>query len=64
MTSYYRIETYIKDLPQESGPCDPNTALDENWPTHGAVHVENLTAGYSLDEDAVLKGIDFKALAG
>ena len=64
MTSYYRIETYIKDLPQESGPCDPNTALDENWPAHGAVHIENLTAGYSLDEDTVLKEINFKALAG
>lgn len=65
MTSYYRIESYIKDLPQEPGPCGgPNGVEAEDWPTQGVVHIRNLTAGYSWDENEVLKDISFSAQAG
>lgn len=63
MTSYYRIETYIKNLPQESRPRDPDAMMPE-WPTQGTVDIRNLTAGYSLDESEVLKDVSFSAQSG
>ncbi|XHF97801.1 hypothetical protein AWENTII_001378 [Aspergillus wentii] len=64
MTSYYRIESYIKGLPQEPSDLAILNDTIESWPTHGVVDVQNLTAGYSLDEDEVLKDISFRACPG
>lgn len=63
MTSYYRIETYARDVPQESKPCEP-VERPSDWPTQGAVNVQELTAGYSLDENEVLKDIDLNVKPG
>lgn len=63
MTSYYRIERYVQDVPQESGPYGL-AVIPEDWPTQGAVNVQDLTAGYSWDENEALKDIRFDAKAG
>lgn len=63
MTSYYRIERYVQDVPQETSPCEP-VMISENWPTQGAVSVQDLTAGYSWDEHEALKDIRFNTKAG
>lgn len=63
MTSYYRIESYARDVPQESKPCEPVVGPDD-WPAQGAVNVQDLTAGYSWDENEVLKDVDLNAKSG
>ena len=63
MTSYYRIETYARDVPQETKPCEP-VETPNDWPTHGAVNVQDLTAGYSWDENEVLKDVDLDIKPG
>ena len=63
MNSFQRIEEYAHTIPQEPkvvAGANPDQDLT-SWPSHGHLEVENLTAGYLLDSEPVLSGVDLDA---
>lgn len=63
MNSFQRIEEYVHTVPREPRVVAGATADQDlmSWPSHGHLEVENLTAGYSLDSEPVLSGVDLDA---
>ncbi|KAK7750007.1 hypothetical protein SLS62_008116 [Diatrype stigma] len=66
MTSFQRVKDYIQSVPQEpnaKGELSEPLTL-KAWPSEGRLHVHKLTAGYSLDNEPVLKDIDLQVHPG
>ncbi|KAI0011906.1 P-loop containing nucleoside triphosphate hydrolase protein [Xylariaceae sp. FL0662B] len=66
MTSFQRIEEYIHMVPQEPGVVAGTlpSRLPDDWPSHGHLKMQNLTAGYSLDGNPVLEDINLDVHPG
>ncbi|KAF7118950.1 hypothetical protein CNMCM5793_008588 [Aspergillus hiratsukae] len=64
MASYCRIENYIQELPQEVSSANLEACVEEHWPTRGLISFEDFGASYALDEEEILKGINYRANPG
>ncbi|KAH7166494.1 P-loop containing nucleoside triphosphate hydrolase protein [Dactylonectria macrodidyma] len=66
MNCFQRIEEYIHTIPQEQSVLD-NQVMSNNligWPQNGNVEIKHVTAGYTIDGDAVLSNINLEAKPG
>lgn len=66
MTSFQRVKEYIQSVPQEPNAVEALSELHAlpKWPSEGRLRVQKLTAGYSLDNEPVLKDIDLQVHPG
>ena len=73
MTSFQRIEEYIRTIPREAPPApEPHRhgtsafrpTEDVGWPWEGRLSVRQLTAGYTLDGEPVLRDVDLDVWPG
>ncbi|EXJ90486.1 hypothetical protein A1O1_03589 [Capronia coronata CBS 617.96] len=64
MNSLQRIEDYIHDVLQEDRRGNPDHPVGKGWPHRGKVSIQDLTVGYALDGQAVLKGASLEVEAG
>ncbi|KAF7556294.1 hypothetical protein G7Z17_g1527 [Cylindrodendrum hubeiense] len=66
MNCFQRIEEYIHAIPQEQRIFDQETHHQNliGWPHTGNVKMQNVTAGYTIDGDAVLSNINLEAKPG
>lgn len=66
MNSFQRVEQYISEIPQEEDAYseDQEEGISSAWPWQGNLQVSNLSAGYSLDGESVLKKISFGVKPG
>lgn len=62
LSSLERIETYVQ-IEQEEKPSERGVP-PAYWPADGSLHVENLSARYSLDGPKVLHDISFDVKSG
>ncbi|OAA63457.1 ABC transporter, transmembrane domain, type 1 [Niveomyces insectorum RCEF 264] len=60
-----RVKTFCTDTESEKGPAETG-AVPENWPAHGRVTIENLTASYDTrgGSEPVLRGVSLDIPAG
>ncbi|KAK7424041.1 hypothetical protein QQX98_000651 [Neonectria punicea] len=66
MNCFQRIEEYIHTVPQEPRIVEndiPSHSVP-GWPHNGNVKMQNVSAGYTIDGDVVLSGINLEAKPG
>ncbi|KAH7139983.1 P-loop containing nucleoside triphosphate hydrolase protein [Dactylonectria estremocensis] len=66
MNCFQRIEEYIHTIPQEQSVAEQEVMSHNliGWPQNGNVEIQNVTAGYTIDGDAVLSNINLEAKPG
>ncbi|KAF7560128.1 hypothetical protein G7046_g4026 [Stylonectria norvegica] len=64
MNSFQRVSQYIDEIPQEGGSVDGGKLTPPSWPSQGRLEAANLSAGYSLDGEAVLENISLSVHPG
>lgn len=64
MNSLQRIEDYIHGVPQEDRRGNPDHPVEKEWPHQGKVSIKDLTVGYSVDGQEVLKRANLEIKAG
>ncbi|KAH6988476.1 P-loop containing nucleoside triphosphate hydrolase protein [Ilyonectria destructans] len=66
MNCFQRIEEYIHTIPQEQRGSEKELPPQHliGWPHDGNVRIQNVTAGYTIDGDAVLNDINLEAKPG
>lgn len=58
-----RIKTFVQTTPSEHLPGE-DQSVPVDWPSHGAIQFQNVTASYTPDGPSVLKGITLSIPAG
>ncbi|KAF7868875.1 uncharacterized protein EAF02_009611 [Botrytis sinoallii] len=68
-----RIRSFVRETPDENrkededigeGERDGEIEVPEDWPSRGAIRIENITASYSKDQEPCLRNINLDIPAG
>ncbi|KAL2915657.1 Transporter of the ATP-binding cassette (ABC) [Polyrhizophydium stewartii] len=58
MNSVERVDEYL-NIDQEAAAIVPSYRPADNWPTHGAIEIQDLSVRYAPDQPRVLDGVSF-----
>ncbi|TGO57755.1 hypothetical protein BCON_0062g00250 [Botryotinia convoluta] len=64
-----RIKSFVRETPDENRKEDEDAGegeieVPEDWPSKGAIRIENITASYSKDQEPCLRNINLDISAG